>query len=103
MSAQIIVLADHRSDRLETDSLGPSSDCPLAGVVEEGLLADPYGLVAAVRALAANMEQMRGRSVAPQKTSEPPADGARTTAAAAGTVAPAIDGLDGIDTFLVCV
>ena len=66
MSAQIIVLAEHRARRRHA---APRPASAIVAVdADDGSATDPYGLVAAVRALAANMEQMKGRSAKMQET-----------------------------------
>ncbi len=103
MSAQIIVLADHRSEPLPADCLDAPLDTQLAAVAEAGSMVDPYGLVAAVRALAANMERMRVRGAEMQKPLQAPVDGGRTVATETGAIVEAIESPGDVDAFLVCV
>ena len=103
MSAQIIVLADHRPDHHPAGSLDAALDHQLAGVVEGDPATDPYGLVAAVRALAVNMERMRERSAEMRKTYQSLAEAARAVVVETDTMAESVEGLGGIGASLVCI
>jgi uncharacterized membrane protein YdfJ with MMPL/SSD domain len=106
MSAQIIVLADRRPDRASADPLDASAaslDPELATVADGGPMADPYGLVAAVRALAANMEQMRGQSAEMRKAYQSLTDGARSAVGETDAIAEAVEKLGDAGASFVCV
>jgi hypothetical protein len=103
MSAQIIVLAEHRAHRSHADSLKASrasANRQLATAFDNDPIADPYGLVAAVRALAASMEDMKGRSVKMQETYQSLSDGAQAVVAEKSAVAAAVDQLSDVRAFL---
>ncbi|MBV8653847.1 MAG: hypothetical protein JO255_20480 [Alphaproteobacteria bacterium] len=106
MSAQIIVLADRRSDRSDAqplDASAASGDAELGTLADCVAMADPYGLVAAVRALAANMERMRGRSAEMQMADPSPSDRARAVVSEGDTIAEAVEKLGDVGAFFVCV
>ena len=103
MSAQIIVLADRRTDRSQADRIDGSLGSKLAAAADNGPTADPYGLVAAVRALAADMEQMKTRGIEMRKTYQSLADDARSVVAETGTINTAVETLGDARTSLLCV
>jgi hypothetical protein len=106
MSAQIIVLADRRPDRSDAhspDTSAASGDAELGTVADCVAMADPYGLVAAVRALAANMELMRGRSAEMRAADPSPTDGARVAVGEGDTIAEVVEKLGDVGAFFVCV
>jgi hypothetical protein len=106
MSAQIIVLADRRPDRSDVhplDASAASGDAALGTVADCVAMADPYGLVAAVRALAANMERMCGPSPEMRMAEPTPTDGARAVVSEGDAIAEAVEKLGDAGAFFVCV
>ena len=103
MSAQIIVLADRRADRSQADLLDGSLGSNLAAIAGNGAAVDPYGLVAAVRALAADMEQMKTRSIEMRKTYQSLAGDARAVVAESGTIDAAAETRGDVRPSLLCV
>src|ERR1700675_2925448 len=98
MSARIIVLAEHRARRRHA---APRPASAIVAVdADDGSATDPYGLVAAVRALAANMEQMKGRSAKMQETYPSLPEEARTIVVEKNAVAAAVDQLSVVSALL---